>query len=105
MLVRMWPRDSDPHILRRWGDSLSHCVNSNFFSQVWSFARQGLIMSVLLKRTAEEAVLNLSQYSMKNMSNLLWGFARSEYYDEALFAAVAERVTSMLQVNYEGQKY
>jgi len=40
----------------------------------------------------------LFRYSMKNISNLMWGFARMEFYDQALFSAVAARVSRMLEV-------
>ena len=37
---------------------------------------------------------------MKNMSNLLWGFARMEFYNKPLFDAVAARVSNMLEVGW-----
>ena len=40
------------------------------------------------------------RYTMKNMSNLLWGFARMEFYNKPLFDAVAERVSNMLEVGW-----
>ena len=37
---------------------------------------------------------------MKNLSNLVWGFARMDFNDQPLFTAVAAQVSAMLEVGH-----
>lgn len=66
--------------------------------QVWSFARQGLQQRRLLESSADVALSQLEHFNMRNMANLMWGYARMEYYNPSLYGAVAARATAMLQV-------